>query len=449
MIEFIRLLFMNWMAIMADKLPQLFALLDRWLLHPHVRVTDPEKVQRSRLLSIILLVLAVLIAAILFIVIRSDPSDISEPTVQGAFVLLGIFVVMYILNRLGATSVAALGFLLPFAAIFIYIPIYSGESPIFLAFLLIPILLTAIFFSVRQTSIFSVAILVLVGVLLSYVNGTNPDSAFWNLRNMWFFLLLGTGLILTFMWHLAALEDIRQKELKRINQELEQKVAELERFTYTVSHELKSPIVTMKGFLGSVERDLANGRFDQARTDLLRISHAADKMHATMSDLLALSRVGRIVNPFSRFPLSDVVREAIESTYGSIEMHNIQLRTESAMPFIYGDRQRLREVFENLIDNAAKYMGDQPHPRIEIGVRNGPNPVFYVKDNGIGIEPQYFNKVFGLFDKLDPKSEGTGIGLALVKRIVEVHGGKIWVESEGPGEGSTFCFTIPNSMKEF
>jgi len=90
-------------------------------------------------------------------------------------------------------------------------------------------------------------------------------------------------------------------------------------------------------------------------------------------------------------------------------------------------------------------MGDQPNPMIEIGIRkNGDETAISIQDNGLGIEPQYQQKVFGLFDKLDPNSEGTGIGLALVKRIIETHGGRIWVESKGPGKGSTFCFTIPD-----
>ena len=107
---------------------------------------------------------------------------------------------------------------------------------------------------------------------------------------------------------------------------------------------------------------------------------------------------------------------------------------------------RLLEIFQNLIDNSVKYMGPQPQPRIEIGARrSGNETVCYVGDNGIGIEPRFQEKVFGLFDQLDPKAEGTGIGLALVKRIVEIHGGRIWIESEGKGRGSTFCFVIPNS----
>jgi signal transduction histidine kinase len=113
---------------------------------------------------------------------------------------------------------------------------------------------------------------------------------------------------------------------------------------------------------------------------------------------------------------------------------------------VYGDRPRLLEVWQNLIDNAAKFMGDQPDPQIEIGrVGNAEDgsPIFFVRDNGIGIDPKFKDRIFGLFDKLDPRSEGTGIGLALIKRIIEFHGGRIWIESE-PGKGSTFYFTLPS-----
>jgi chemotaxis family two-component system sensor kinase Cph1 len=106
-------------------------------------------------------------------------------------------------------------------------------------------------------------------------------------------------------------------------------------------------------------------------------------------------------------------------------------------------------VLQNLVDNAAKYMGGQTSPTIEIGSReDGQQTVYFVRDNGMGIDPQYKEKVFGLFDQLDQKAEGTGVGLALAKRIVEFHGGKIWVESPGPGEGSTFCFTIASETDE-
>jgi signal transduction histidine kinase len=114
------------------------------------------------------------------------------------------------------------------------------------------------------------------------------------------------------------------------------------------------------------------------------------------------------------------------------------------LPVLYGERARLLEVVQNLVDNAAKFLGGREDGRIVIGSRPGPNgPVCFVQDNGIGIDPRHHQRVFGLFERLDTGVEGTGIGLALVKRIVEVHGGEVWVESAGAGQGSRFCFTLP------
>ena len=104
------------------------------------------------------------------------------------------------------------------------------------------------------------------------------------------------------------------------------------------------------------------------------------------------------------------------------------------LPVVRADRQRLLEVFQNLVENAAKFTGGQPAPRVEIGVRrDGEEPVFYVRDNGRGIEPRFLERVFELFEKLDPGADGTGVGLALVRRIVEAHGGRVWAESDGAG----------------
>jgi signal transduction histidine kinase len=127
-------------------------------------------------------------------------------------------------------------------------------------------------------------------------------------------------------------------------------------------------------------------------------------------------------------------------------MNSFTNQTTGSRPLdVTGDRQRLVEVLQNLLDNAAKFMGDQPNLRIEIGQRGEDAEqgklIFYVKDNGIGIAPEHHERIFGLFNQLDPKMGGTGVGLALVKRIVEFHGGRIWVESEA-GKGSTFYFTL-------
>jgi signal transduction histidine kinase len=138
--------------------------------------------------------------------------------------------------------------------------------------------------------------------------------------------------------------------------------------------------------------------------------------------------------------------DTLEMLRGRIEARGVQVHIADNMAPVYGDRARLLEVVQNLVDNAIKFMGTQTEPRIEIG-QNGTdpqgNPIFFVQDNGIGIEKQHYERIFGLFNKLDAQIEGTGIGLALVKRIVEVHGGHIWVESEGIGKGTKFLFTLP------
>ncbi|MDP6042788.1 MAG: ATP-binding protein, partial [Candidatus Latescibacteria bacterium] len=155
------------------------------------------------------------------------------------------------------------------------------------------------------------------------------------------------------------------------------------------------------------------------------------------------ARIGRLMNPTVEIPLNDLVQEAIDLVKGQIKERGVRIDVAPKLPIVFGDRIRLLEVFQNLIDNAIKYMGDQLEPNIEVGARqDGGETIYYVKDNGIGIDPKYHEKVFGLFDQLDQSIEGSGIGLALVQRIVELHGGRIWVESEGMGKGSTFCFTL-------
>ncbi len=241
-----------------------------------------------------------------------------------------------------------------------------------------------------------------------------------------------------------------EAEREQLITQLEAQNAELTQFTYTVSHELKTPVVTMKGFVGSISQDLKDKKYERAENDLLRISTAADKMHDTVSDLLELSRIGRLMNEPKDVPFDDLINDAMEIVHGQLEKHNITVQIQPNLPTVHGDHQRLTEILQNLLDNAAKYMGNQTNPLIEIGQNGEENgkPVFFVKDNGIGIALEYRERIFGLFNKLDARSEGTGIGLALVKRIVEVHGGRIWVESASSPQGelekgSVFYFTLP------
>jgi DNA-binding LacI/PurR family transcriptional regulator/signal transduction histidine kinase len=236
-----------------------------------------------------------------------------------------------------------------------------------------------------------------------------------------------------------------ENEREKLIAELETKNAELERFTYTVSHDLKAPLITLRGFLGFVEQDARASNFDRMEADLARIVEATDKMRRLLDELLELSRIRRMMNPPEDVAFASVVQDALQLAQGRLAARNVQVEVAAHLPIVHGDRARLVEVVQNLVDNACKFMGDQPEPQITIeqsGTDRDGKPIVFVRDNGIGIDPQYHAKVFGLFDKLNPKSEGTGIGLALVKRIIEVHGGRIWVESE-LGAGATFLFTLP------
>jgi PAS domain S-box-containing protein len=253
----------------------------------------------------------------------------------------------------------------------------------------------------------------------------------------------------------GAVQDVSARhsldaERERLIRELELRNAELERFTYTVSHDLKAPLITIQGFLGLLERDLSSGDAGRARTDMTRITSAADRMRRLLSELLDLSRIGRVINPPEDVPFAEVAREAVEAVRGTLDARGVAVRIGDGLPVVRGDRMRLVEAVQNLVDNAAKFTAGRPDARVEIGLRaaKGQAQEFFVRDNGIGIDPAYHERIFGLFDKLDPTSEGTGVGLALVKRIIEIHGGRIRVESEGIGKGATFLFTLPLAAQD-
>ena len=238
----------------------------------------------------------------------------------------------------------------------------------------------------------------------------------------------------------GAVEDERKQALAQLARSNE----ELERFAYTASHDLKAPLITITGFLGMLAQDAEKGNAERVKSDIARISDAARKMGRLLDDLLELSRIGRMGGNCEEVPLGELACEAVELLNGQIEEREVPIEIGPDLPVVRGERSRLVELLMNLIGNAVKFMGDQAEPRVEVGARRDQDEtVCYVRDNGIGIDRRHKDRIFGLFQQLDREADGTGTGLAIAKRVVETQGGRIWIESEGPGKGSTFCFTLP------
>jgi signal transduction histidine kinase/ligand-binding sensor domain-containing protein len=243
---------------------------------------------------------------------------------------------------------------------------------------------------------------------------------------------------------LASLNDKLEDLLatrERLVGELEQRNKELERFAYTVSHDLKAPLITIRSFAGFLEKDAEAGDPARLRLDVDRIKLAAARMLRLLEDLLELARAGRALGSVAPVAMSEAAREAADQLP---DLGRAELVIAPELPVVTGDRARLVAVLQNLLENAAKFSAVGKRPRIEVGARDERGTtVYFVADNGVGIEPRFQEAIFGLFERLDPEAEGTGVGLAIVRRVVELHGGRVWVESEGAGLGARFCFTLP------
>ncbi|MGY8768192.1 MAG: sensor histidine kinase [Pirellulales bacterium] len=258
-------------------------------------------------------------------------------------------------------------------------------------------------------------------------------------------LLCFSSVLFFYNRHLTKAVADQTAELTTANQHLENQNMELERFGYTISHELRSPLVTIKSFCGLLQGDIRDQDLESVKEDIECIENASDTMHLLLKNLLELSRIGLVVNETKGVSLVDISQQVIALMKGQLSEKQVEVQVDisSDLPDVEVDPIRFAEVLQNLIENAIKYMGDQRNPRINLGARYEENQlVCFVKDNGIGVEPAFQEKVFGLFEQLDASASGTGVGLALVERIIKSHGGTIWVESEGKGLGATFFFTI-------
>ena len=245
---------------------------------------------------------------------------------------------------------------------------------------------------------------------------------------------------------LNIMEDLNETvdTLRYMEKKLASKNKELEDYTYTVSHDLKAPLVTIQGFSDLLAANYNDKLDDKGRHYINRINQGSERLNRLISDLLELSRAGRKLKPFQWHDFNEIVQNSLDSLEGKITAGKLKVSHPGDFPKIYGDDMRLSQVLNNLMGNAVNYMGDQKLPEISIGWGESGNYFqFWVQDNGIGIKPEDQGRIFNIFERASEQgAEGSGIGLSIVKKIVETHGGEIRVESEF-GNGSKFTFTIP------
>jgi two-component system, NtrC family, sensor kinase len=236
----------------------------------------------------------------------------------------------------------------------------------------------------------------------------------------------------------------RVEEQKRL---LEEANKELDSFVYTVSHDLRAPLRGIEGFTRFLEHDYADKLDTQGKDYLARIKGGASRMQKLIDDLLTLSRISRIKNPYEDVDVKALVSSVLSRIEFDIKTHNVELKISDSFPVVRCDRIKMEEVFLNLINNAVKFSSTNTaaNPRVEVGYADkGDAHEFYVRDNGIGIDKKHHQEVFGIFKRLHKQDEyeGTGAGLSIVKRIIDDHKGSIWIDSV-PGQGATFYFTLP------
>jgi PAS domain S-box-containing protein len=235
------------------------------------------------------------------------------------------------------------------------------------------------------------------------------------------------------------------QELKAKNAELARSNQELDDFAYIASHDLKEPLRGIHNYSQFLLDDYGAKLDEEGKEKLTTLCRLAQRMETLIDSLLQFSRVGRVELASRATDLNELVRSTLEPLQITLREEKVDVRIPRPLPTVTCDRVRVGEVFHNLITNAIKY-NDKPQKWVEVGVREGAGgpPVFYVRDNGIGIPPRHHGAIFRIFKRLhgrDKYGGGTGAGLTIVKKIVERHGGRIWVES-AVGEGTTFLFTL-------
>ena len=239
-------------------------------------------------------------------------------------------------------------------------------------------------------------------------------------------------------WHDITERRRSESALRRSNEELEQ-------FAYVVSHDLRQPLRMVNSYMQLLERRLADRLDDDTRKMMDFAVDGARRMDQMLTSLLEYSRVGRKGEPMTQLDSRAALDEALRFLGPAIQACGAQITITGEWPKVVASRDEFTRLLQNLVDNAIKYRQPDTAPQIEISVTTNPDGwLFVVADDGIGIEPDQFDRLFRVFQRLHSREqyEGSGIGLAVARRIVERHGGHIWVESAGAGQGSRFLFTL-------
>ena len=255
---------------------------------------------------------------------------------------------------------------------------------------------------------------------------------------------------------LLAMEDVTDRyataeKLTEYTTTLERTNFELDNFVSAASHDLRSPLHSICSYSGLLMKDYSDKLDQQGNAFLTKIVNSSKRMDALISDLLKLTKISRILNPYEEVAMDQVIGSVQSMLEFEIKNSNVDLKIQKNIPVIFCDRIKMVEVFQNLLQNAIKFSSKQEgnKPEVEIGYADKNEfHEFYVKDNGIGIESKYQKRIFNIFERLHPCKDyaGSGIGLTLVEKIISEHGGQVWVESE-LGKGATFHFTIPKSQE--
>ena len=243
--------------------------------------------------------------------------------------------------------------------------------------------------------------------------------------------------------------ELAQEALARKAQELARVNAELEDFTYSVSHDLKEPLRAIEAFSAFLAEDYSDNLDEEGRRYISVVRENAVRMRDLIEDLLRLSRIGRAQHEYTTVAAEALVADVCQDLAFALEEKKVDLRVQPGLPAITCDEVHMKQVFKNLISNAIKF-NDKPRPVVEVACRDDNGAyTFSIRDNGIGIDQQYYEKIFKIFQRLNRREDykDTGVGLTICKKVVEAHGGTIWVEGSNVGEGTTFSFTIPKQAR--